>query len=256
MGETGTGLIAAAELFALLGFLAIPAVFIVLVALLVVAGSKAEKERRAAMQAWVAGRGWAFAPDSPLLINRWSGHPFGSGHSRKAFNVATGTFAGRPAVTFDYRYTTGSGKNRTTHHYHVVAMGLPASLPYLQLTPENFGSAIAKVFGGDDIDFESEQFNRTWRVRAVVPRFAFDVIHPRLMERLLRPDARLPMRIHGPDLITWTSGRQQPQYIDWRLGLMDEVIDSVPDFVWRQVGHDPHRAGSPTGAPGGDGRVR
>jgi hypothetical protein len=199
------------------------------------------KKRRAAMLAWAAGRGWTLVGDASHLVGRWRGAPFGMGRARRVTNAATGTFAGRPGITFDYQYTTGSGKNRTTHHYHVTVLSMPAALPHLQLTPESFGTAIAKMFGGEDIEFESEQFNQMWRVQSSVPRFAYDVVHPRLMERLLYPDARGPMRIEGTDLVSWRSGMQDPRWIDGRLALLNDVIGSVPDFVWRQVGYDPHR---------------
>jgi hypothetical protein len=226
----------------------------VAVGVLLYVASEQAKKRRAAMLAWAGSRGWTLLGDASYLAGRWRGAPFGIGRGRRVTNAATGTFAGRPGITFDYQYTTGSGKNRTTHHYHVMVLSMPAPLPHLQLTPENFGTTIAKVFGGEDIEFESEQFNQMWRVQSSVPRFAFDVVHPRLMERLLYPDARGPMRFEGADLVSWRSGLQDPRWIDGRLALLNDVIDSIPDFVWRQVGHDPGRtaAGGPwTGTAGG-----
>ena len=173
---------------------------------------RSNKQRRAALLAWAASRGWATIAPPPGLARRWSGRPFGSGSSRRAGNVLTGQFGGRHGISFDYQYTTGSGKNRTTHEFHVVALSLPAPLPSLQLTPEHFGTAIARVFGGQDIEFESEDFNNAWRVQAASPRFAYDVVHARLMELLLRPDAR-SMRLEGPTC-ELVGGPAAPETID------------------------------------------
>jgi hypothetical protein len=229
----------------LAGVAVLPLLFLVfgaaVVGVIIYVSIEQAKKRRAALLAWASARGWTVIGDASYLAGRWRGAPFGAGRARRVGNAVTGTFAGRPGISFDYQYTTGSGKNRTTHHYHVMVLSMPAPLPHLQLTPENFGTAIAKVFGGEDIEFESEQFNQQWRVQASVPRFAFDVLHPRLMERLLHPDARGPMRFEGTDLVSWRSGLQDPRWIDSRLSVLNDVITSVPDFVWRQVGHDPHR---------------
>ena len=107
------------------------------------------------------------ASPSGALVDLSRGQPFGQGSSRRAIEVLRGhaTTAG-PALSFTYVWTTGSGKNRTTHHAHVVALGLPTFLPTVEVTPEGLGARLAKLVGAQDVQFESEAFNRAYRVAA------------------------------------------------------------------------------------------
>jgi len=204
-----------------------------------------------ANQAWAASVGWQYLGTDPTLTERWRGTPFGVGHGRRVSQLMVGPFQGRAAMSFAYRYSTGSGKNESTYTFHVVAMALPAYLPNLQLTPENLGDRIAKTFGLQDIEFESDDFNRAWRVQAGVVKFAHDVLHPRTMERLLRPDAaRLSLRIEGTDMLCWTAGGASCDVIAARLQVLKAVIDAIPRYVWLDHGYDPgYGPDSSSGAP-------
>ena len=77
------------------------------------------------------------------------GMVFSQGRSRQATDVIRGT---RPRfVEFgNYRYTTGSGKNETTHHWGYVAVKLSTPLPHIVLdaTSNNalFGSNLPASF--------------------------------------------------------------------------------------------------------------
>lgn len=210
-------------------------------------------QRGKKLEAWARSIGWTWVGENPALVHRWRGEPFGIGSSRRATEVIIGRFGGRPAVSFTYRYTTGSGKNRTHHTFHVVSVALPAYLPTLQLTPDGFGAKLAKTFGGQDIQFESEDFNQAWRVEAGVLKFAHDVVHPRVMERLMRPDARgTSLRIDGTDAISWTPGATQPDTVAPRLSLLCAVVDAIPRYVWLDHGYDPGPA-APGPGPGAGG---
>ena len=67
-------------------------------------------------------------------------------------------------------------------------MQLPGPLPQLEVTHEGiFGGAVANALGFADIQFESEQFNRAFRVKADDQRFGHAVIHPQMMETAAGP---------------------------------------------------------------------
>jgi hypothetical protein len=203
-------------------------------------GFRRSQKRLDAFAAWAATTGWLLLPEDDRLADCWNKSPFGLGDSRKAIEVLSGTWSGSPAQSFTYRYVTGSGKDRTTHRLHVVTMSLPAFLPTLTLTPEGAGAKLAKLVGGQDLSFESDDFNRAWRVECGMTKFAYDVITPRLMERLLRSDAAgVSIRIDGTDVLCWSNGEQSLEALAPRLGLLATVRDSVPAFVWREHGYDP-----------------
>jgi len=198
-----------------------------------------QRRRVRTLAAWAALNGWEYRASAPQLTECWQGRPFGVGTSRRATEVLSGTWQGRPATSFLYRYTEKSGDNRQTHSFHVLTLTLPAFLPTLELTPEGLGTRLAKVIGGQDLQFESEDFNQAWRVTSRMPRFASDVVHPRLMERLLRPGSRTNLRIEGTEILTWSAGTTDLDLIAPRLGLLDAVVRSIPRFVWLEHGYDP-----------------
>lgn len=199
------------------------------------------KKRQAAAQAFAASRGWTYTPNVPGLVDRWRSAPFGIGSGRRASNVLTGDFHGRHVVSFDYQYTTGSGKSRSTSYFHVVALSLPAALPWLRLSPDGAGAAMARFFGGQDIDFESGAFNEAWRVQAAPPpQYAYDFVHPRMMDRLMAPDAVGRMiTVEGADIVLAQSGHQVLEVIDLYANLLYGVDDLIPRHLWLKVGYDP-----------------
>ncbi|TDE99026.1 hypothetical protein EXU48_02235 [Occultella glacieicola] len=201
---------------------------------------RANRRRRAANAHWAASRGWRYDPQVHGLERRWQSPPFGQGSRRSATDVFTGLFHGRQALSFTYTYVTSSGENSTTHHHHVLALQLPVPLPWLQLSPDGAGSSIAKFFGGQDIEFESAAFNEVWRIQGPPGQYPFDFIHPRLMERLLAPDAvGRHITVEGRDLLLWVHGAQQIQNIDPYLNLLYGIVEAIPRHLWLNMGYDP-----------------
>jgi hypothetical protein len=218
----------------------LPILMLVLFPFVLVFGLWLNHKRVRALQHWAASVGWRYVGSDPTLVNRWRGQPFNSGHSRRVSELVVGQFQGRPAASLCYRYKTGSGKNESTYTFHVISVALPTFLPNLELTPEGLGSRLAKTFGGQDIQFESADFNRAWRIQAPNPKFAHDVLHPRAMERLLRADARgISIRIEGTDLLAWSSGLPRTAAIAARVQLLCALIELVPRYVWLDHGYDP-----------------
>jgi hypothetical protein len=205
------------------------------------------KKRREAFAAFAAQQGLAYIPEDNSWAGQWAGTPFQTGDNWRVRNVLSGAFQGRQIVAFDYSYqthtTNGKGQRRTTtHKFGVVVMQLPAPLPHLEVTHEGiFGGAVANALGFADLQFESEQFNRAFRVKADDPRFGHAVIHPRMMELLLAR-GEIGWRIEGNSLVGWDSGPHTPHEVMNRLQLLQLVVDNVPPFVWRDyAGVDPRR---------------
>ena len=199
---------------------------------------RAAKRRREELAALAAARGWTLTPRDDSLVRRFDGRPFGQGTGRHADNVLRGEHDGRAMVAFDYQYTTtsGTGDNRTsdTHHYSVVALSMGALLPALSVMPEGmFGRMVGRLTN-TDIELESEAFNRAFTVRCPDRKLAFDVLHPQTMQLLLRwPD--LGWRFEGDSMLVVTLGRHSVEEVEARLGVMDAILDGIPDFVWEQV---------------------
>ncbi|HEX6963582.1 MAG TPA: hypothetical protein VF175_17070, partial [Lacipirellula sp.] len=127
-----------------------------------------------------------------------------SGHSAYAYNTLSGSLAADDAVwpvqLGDFHYATtstttdskGNTRTQTHHHYlsYVILQTPYLEAPELFIRREGFFDKIAGFFGFDDIDFESAEFSKRFVVKGSDKRFAYDVIHPRMMEFLL--DAEPP----------------------------------------------------------------
>lgn len=203
-----------------------------------------EQRRRAALASFALSKGWLYAASDARLVDAWTGPPFGEGDHRKAVNVLTGTASGMPLTAFDYSYQTHSTDSRghrstTTHRYAVCALRLPAYLPPLSVTHDNVFLRIGEALGlADDVQLESEDFNRRFRVQARDRKFATDVLSPRTMELLL---ARRPLRwrITGADIVCWDDGELSPTGILEVSSTLAAVVAGIPSFVWRDAGLQP-----------------
>lgn len=205
------------------------------------AGYLLERKRRDHLMRYALMRGWQYAGENPHLVSRWDGTPFGKGDRRRARNVLTGQEAGRPFTAFDYSYQTHSTDSKgrrttTTHRFAVCAAPLPAALGTVEVVPEDLFTRVASAVGlMADIELESEDFNRSFRVRATDPKLASDVLSPRTMHYLLsaRPNA---WRLEGGHILSWRSGRLDPAEVVRTCAVLDRVIDGIPTFVWKDAG--------------------
>jgi len=201
------------------------------------------RKHQKALDAWLEPRRWHRLPADRSLVSRWRGTPFGTGDNRKVADVVAGSFQGYDLLSFVYSYETSStdsdgSRSTTTHTFHLVTLQLPAFLPDLEVTPESVGSRLATAFGKVDLDVESDEFNKRFVVRATDLAVGHAILHPRLVERLLR-EGRVAWRIEGTTLLTWASGRTNLQRLDARIALLAAIADAVPRHVWLDHGHDP-----------------
>jgi hypothetical protein len=162
---------------------------------------KAEQQRRADLERVAASLDLRYDPsDDDSHDDEYAQFDvFRRGHSRTARNTMRGTvelFGSRCRLCmgdFRYKVTSGSGKHRSTKTYRFsyLIVHPPWPAPSLLVRPEGLFDKLKGAIGFDDIDFESEEFSRKFYVQSSDKRFAYDVLHPRMMEFLLReqPDA-------------------------------------------------------------------
>jgi hypothetical protein len=219
---------------------AVLVVGVVLVVAVLVVGVWYSTVRRKRLVEWAARNGWSYTSSDPSLENLSSRYPFDEGHGRRTGEVLRGRFAGTDALSFVYSWKTGSGKDEHSHTAHVAALALPAWLPVVEVTPQGVLDRVATALGAQDLRFESEEFNRAFRIQASDERTAYGVVHPRLMERLLQPDGRrTAWRIDGAWILSWQNGATDLDTLATRLGLLSAVVAAVPRHVWQDHGYDP-----------------
>jgi hypothetical protein len=223
---------------------------LVLVVVFGVFAYQADKKRRAMLQSFALSNGWTYvARDDSWCERFYDGSPFGQGQSRRASNVLTGSYEDAPMVAFDYSYetsTTDSKGNRstTTHRFAICSLQLRVPLPRLELTPESAMTRLAGHLGMGDVELESEDFNRRYRVSASDPKFAYDVLNPRTMAALLARPV-LHMRLMDADALCWESGRLEPADLLGRLSTLQLVIAGIPSFVWSDHSPSTEQPGAP-----------
>ena len=199
---------------------------------------RADRDRRLGLFAFATQRGWDYhGVDPGGLVHRWSVRPFGTGEARRAAQVVTGTWSGHAFVSFDYTYSTEVPRtdgtpDTVTMRFRITAIPMPAALPPLEVTRESAASRVQPALGVDDIDLESEAFNRRFRVRCLDRKAASDVLHPRTMEALLRLDRPGTLRVAGSDLLAVDRGQHTPATVLRDLEALAVVVDGVPGFVW------------------------
>ncbi len=214
---------------------------IVLVVATIVGGFLLERKRREKLLQVAMARGWTYVGEDTSLVHRWPGEPFGHGDSPRARNVLTGTESGRPFTAFDYTYETSStdskgNRSTTTHHWTVCVVPMPGWLGDVQVLPESAFDRVVDAVGlRTDIELESEEFNRRFRVAADNPKLASDILTPRTMQYLISVDAEA-WRTCGSDLVGFAEGSLDPAEIVRTCGVLRQVQEGIPSFVWKDAG--------------------
>ncbi len=188
----------------LLLFIVVPLV-LVAVGVLAYLSHLQEKKRRETLLGFALDLGWVYRPDKDRRFDRRfpQFQAFSRGHSRYAHNTLQGPVSipapdgeilelHGQAGDYHYKRTSGSGKNRSTKTYRFsyLMVSVPGSHQSdLRIRPENLGDKMKGAMGFDDIDFESVEFSDRFWVTSRDKRFAYDVIHPRMMEFLMNGHA-------------------------------------------------------------------
>ena len=206
---------------------------VLLVGVMAYFGHLQEKKRREDLTALADKHGFRFDPshDSSHDDEYAQFEIFRRGHSRVAKNTLTGTVElferSCRLVMGDFRYkiTSGSGKNRrtTTYNFSYLIVHPPWHTPPLLIRPEGVWDKLKGAFGFDDIDFESDEFSRKFYVQSSDRKFAYDVLHPRMMEFLLQTSP--PMIDVEGGALCLSGGRRR-----WEPDRFEGAIDMVRRF--------------------------
>lgn len=200
---------------------------------------QAHKKKVAEFTAFAAQRGWRYIERDRALKDRFLGTPFGKGHGRDAKHILRGEHRGRQLLVFEYSYkeTHGSGDDRRTETYHhtVASVYMPKPQPMLEIGREGLGRKILGFVGVRDLQLESEQFNDTFHIRTDNEKFAYDVLHPRMMEWMLADQRVLAtgFRFERGDLVVWDRDKIDLRKVPWMLDYLCDILDQVPSFVWK-----------------------
>lgn len=220
----------------------LPLFLVAAVAILILyAVAAQEKKRRGALSEVARRLGLRFHPSTDRRLHHSYGHSFfRKGHSQKATNHLYGVMdlAGYPIQVHmgDFQYVTGHGKNRQTHRTSFAVFHLPfRGTPNLLIRREHLGHKLMGGIGFDDIDFESEEFSRKYWVKSDDHRFAYDVVHPGMMEFLLKgptPDIEI---VRDACLVLEGRGRWDPETFEGAPGWIQEFLARWPEHLTERL---------------------
>ncbi|WP_433585327.1 hypothetical protein [Microbacterium hydrocarbonoxydans] len=166
---------------------------------------------------------------------------FGMGRSRASSDVVRGT---RPrfAEFGNYQYTTGSGKNSTTHHWGYVAVKLDVPLPNIVLDAKgnnSFGSNLPASFRkAQRLSLEGD-FDRYFDLYCPegYERDALYLFTPDIMARFVDNAAQLDVEIVDDWLFLYTQRKVStldPATWAWLFGTVGALITKFDQWArWR-----------------------
>lgn len=231
-------------------------VFVAIVIVAAVFGSKAAKARREALTE-IAGRlGFSFDPsdDSTVSPRLQPFSPFAMGTSRYGYNSLRGSVEvnGKSLgiQMGDYRYTTesGSGKDRktTTHRVSYLACKLPISLMVtMRVRTEGFFDKIAGAIGFDDIDFESAEFSKKFHVSGSDKKIVYDLLEPRMIEWYLTSNAPA-LQIVADQIVLMRGGVWKPEDFEPQLEWLRQFVSRWPEHLEQRLRSMPVNSGKPS----------
>jgi hypothetical protein len=191
-------------------------------------------KRRREIGAWAKQKGLVFSSRADRSFDRQY-HEFGClsrGHSRSAYNIASGPWNGRSLESFDYRYVTGHGKNRSTHTFSAIILESGVPLHPLHIRPETAFDKMTAFLGVEDINFESAQFSKEFYVKSPDKKWAYDVLHQRTIEFLLaRP--KFSVQFGRKHVICWRNRRFNTQVREEAISVVEGILDRLPEYVVR-----------------------
>jgi hypothetical protein len=211
-----------------------------LVAFVVVRHFKQARKRREDLALWAVQHGFEYSQQDPHGLVGLDFHLFGLGDGRGCENVLTGTWEGLPVHLADYWYyeDDNDSRGRSSRSYQLFSVMLTkvgADLPHVRIGQENVLSRLFDKLGFDDVQFESEQFNRRFRVHADDRRFAYQLVDARMMDWLLTPGSPHCYEVNGQWVLVHGK-RLPPEQLTSLLQAGKGFVEQVPRLVWEDYG--------------------
>ncbi len=191
-----------------------------------------EKKRTEGLSKLAEEMGLSFFPlgNGDLQSRLSSFELFNQGRGRQLTNLITGETEEVRISIFDYRYTTGSGKQQSTHKQTIAALeSNKLSVPPFSLRPENFFDKVGSLLGFKDIDFEDHPvFSAMFVVKGpdqVAIKAFFD---PSLLDFFAqRPN--IMVEGNSGRLVYYRPGIRKPDEIQNLLGEAYKVFGAIVD---------------------------
>lgn len=210
---------------------------------------RAEELRRRGLASLADRLGLGFSAHDPSGLLFLPFALFQSGDGQGLENVLHGEWRGMPLAAFDfwfYEETTDSdgGTHRSYRRFSCAVSEVEAEFPSLTIGRDNIFTRISDALRGDEISFETDEFNREFNVESGDRRFAHALIDQRMMAWLLEADGRFLYEVSGRWLLCF-GPRLRPDALVPLLGTLEGFRERVPRVVY-----DLYRPAGPDGVAG------
>ncbi len=192
--------------------------FIALAIVMMVFTYFADRKRTESLIPFAAEMGLTFEKDGNHLTGEIQSRfdLFSRGRSRKATNLIYGEANGTGVWIFDYRYTTGGGKNSTTHRQTVACIAsTELQLPQFSLYREGIFSRLGSMLGMQDIDFDSHpDFSNQYVLKGENEDAVREVFRETVLSFFEQQDKHLRVEGNGDQLLVYRASRRvKPEMI-------------------------------------------
>lgn len=175
--------------------------------------------------------------------NKESGVMFRQGNSRSISNIIEGSIDDRRFRIFNYQFTIGSGKHRTTYYYTVFAFKFSGSFPHIYLNNKynSYGLSV-----GEKIPLSSE-FEKKFTLFA--PKEyeieALEIFTPDILANLLDNGFSHDVEFINQEVLIFTYGQintfeQLEKEFNRALEIENLLDEKLDKFKFKQIGDMPH----------------
>jgi hypothetical protein len=195
-----------------------------------------ERNRDRALISSARRAGLSFSHEDPFDC---AGPPFDlfrEGDGRGVQNVMWKPNAEHPIRVFDYwwydEYEDQNGVVHRSYHRRTVATAEVGWLwPQLSLTREGIISKAASVLGARDLEFESEEFNRTFFVTCEDRRFANTFLDAQMIDLLAATKGLVEMEVKSKWIVLYTK-RLKGEEFPPLYRLTETIVARIPQLVF------------------------
>jgi hypothetical protein len=180
--------------------------------------------------------GLAFSAADPFGLLALPFALFDRGDGRGCENVLAGTWHGMDVKELDYWYyeeNSDSGSNRFSRNYYrfnCVVTEIPAACPHLTIAHETVFTRLGGYLGLQDIELESEQFNREYRVACDDPKFASDILDARMMQWMIEAKG-WSLEVSDRYVLCYCK-RLRPPEVPALIHTLQGFRERIPRVVW------------------------
>ena len=163
---------------------------------------------------------------------------FHEGNGTESGNLVSGTVQGTPVAAFDFAYWTewrdSKGvAHRRYHRFLCAVTDLAASCPALSIEHRGLIGRMAGALGLDGVQFESDAFDRAYRVTCDDRRFASALVDPAMIAWLLDAPSPVLFQTAGAHLLAASEDRR-PEAIPGLLHALLDFRTHIPALVWSE----------------------